>query len=227
MNHFQIKMILGCLLILAVCEILFLNQKRTPSTRIISLSTNNMSASNLEEAHAQKFILKPKFGNGSFVLTKSIFQEWNQPLRKWNPREEILTFMHVGKTAGTYFDKWLAKSGLKEMKLSVVQKHGIKINCHGKIKRASGIFGFQFDFSLVSAVESQGCHTAPITILRHPVKRMVSHFYYAKQNMWTKHLKYVNQNLGEYLHDLPSMMTTHHLWRDGKVSGKLSFLLTM
>ena len=67
---------------------------------------------------------------------------------------------------------------------------------------------------------------APIILFRDPIKRVVSHFHFAKTLEWTNGLKIRQQNLTQYLNDSDSMMATHDIWVDGQVSLYLSVIGT-
>ena len=61
-----------------------------------------------------------------------------------------------------------------------------------------------------------------ITLLRHPVDRAISHFYFVKRDQgWaTKLLKEVT--IEEYLANFPLMMEIRGIWQDGQ--GSVSWL---
>ncbi len=221
-NHLSVcrKVFWGCALVI-IC-VSFLYNRENYLTEI-SLPVNEgakrlpapwLSPSHALEGEAQMFIMKPHFANGSLILTKNILQWWNQSLTKWNPRHEILASIHILKTAGTSFDSWLQRKRMWKLDKYPVNKGAPNRKYQSKL----GIYGFHFDFSLVSEIQNLGYNIKPITILRHPVRRMISHFYYVKQGNWRTDLKFKRQNLNEYLHDKQSMLITYELWHDGQVS---------
>jgi len=53
-----------------------------------------------------------------------------------------------------------------------------------------------------------------VTVLRHPVDRAISHFYFAKRMRGVIALK--NVTLEEYLADFPLMMENRGIWQDGQ-----------
>ncbi len=217
----------GSVLVVFVTGFLLGSNKHVVSKHLITLPLNFVSknhwSSSFNPNHkiVPNFILTPKFVNGSLVLMKNILNGWNQPLQKWKPQGEFLTSIHIAKSGGTYFDECLRKSGLNELGISAVTKMVKKNLPHPKLFNGYGFgfYDFHFDFSLVSELERHGYHSAPITILRHPVDRMVSNFHWDKRvEKWTNHLNISKQNLSEYLEDRASMVVTYEIWYDGQVS---------
>lgn len=86
---------------------------------------------------------------------------------------------------------------------SVVKRH------HGKY-----IGGTHFDWSGVEKLKNPEV----VVLLRDPVSRAVSHFYFSRLLRWTKALAIRNQTLSEYLHDCQSMLDTRDIWQDGQAS---------
>ena len=158
--------------------------------------------------------------NGNSVLRKIQNKNWNEPPIKWNPREEVLAFIHIGKSGGTSMEKSLRKGVLVEnncmMKCSnyIKQLQKDQPNCPGiKPMLCHG----HFDWTAIQRGEEQGHKMAPIILLRDPIERVVSHFYYARKLSWTEGKKIRKQTLGEYLNDRESMMDTYSIWHDGQV----------
>ena len=167
-------------------------------------------------------ILKLWNVEGELIFSKNI-SIWNRPLRKWNPEKEILTFIHVGKSAGNAFSQALRQG--------ILIKNNCKMHCFSKLvhfKKTQPncpyirpIFcGIHFDWTIVQKARSLGHLVAPIIMLRNPVHRIVSHFYFLKHSPWAKGRKYQNQTLVEFFSDKESMMESHHLWNDGQVSSQ-------
>lgn len=63
-----------------------------------------------------------------------------------------------------------------------------------------------------------GIDVAPLVLLRDPVKRAVSHFYFLKNMPWTTDSRMRQQNLSEYLSDEASMLETRDIWQDGQAA---------
>ena len=149
---------------------------------------------------------------------------WNQPLRMWNPHKEILIFIHIGKSAGNSFSQALTHSILK--------KNRCKMRCLSKLVHLNKnqpncreikpiLCGIHFDWTVAKKVESLGYQVAPIVILRNPVQRIISHFYFLQNKSWSKGKKYRKQTLSEFFNDTESMMESYHLWNDGQVMLKV------
>ena len=59
-------------------------------------------------------------------------------------------------------------------------------------------------------------HIYVVTVLRHPVDRAISHFYFAKRMRGVTTLKKVT--LEEYLADFALMMEARGIWQDGQAA---------
>ena len=173
------------------------------------------------------FLSKPKtsnvqkFVNSLFEIVKySKFQpkpDFGGFLKQWNFEEEILTFMHIGKAGGTSFRRGLIKATHDQncsVRLSppVVQKLSWTATCPG-VMPCPCIQ--HFDWTYMNNMETQGQQVAPLVMIRDPISRAVSHFYFAKRLQWTKGLRFRNQTLSEYLDDPDSMLNTRDVWQDG------------
>ena len=172
--------------------------------------------------------------HGDVILNKNVEKDWNAPLKFWNYRDELLMFIHVTKSGGQSFDK-----GLNNCKHS----DHFKIKCQKNanltyhkvfsqnMKELTAICKFHFDWSTINKIEKKGIKTAPIMLIRNPVKRFISHFHFFRTCKTTKNLLKVytkNQNFSEYLNDMESLMESSHHWRDGQVCRHFGkFILTM
>ena len=110
--------------------------------------------------------------------------------------DKIKTFihLHIGKSGGTALDYSLKP---------IMNKLSFKY------------IGFRhFDWSYIEKYDNPYV----LTILRHPVKRTISHFYFAKNLSWTKDHRIRKQTLSEYLDDPESMLETREVWQDGQAS---------
>ena len=83
-----------------------------------SLVTQILNDSSYVEPNADVIVLKDTKGHA--ILNKSIKTLWEQPLRIWDYRNEMLTHIHIVKTSGTSFDYSLLKS---------LHKDGCGITC--------------------------------------------------------------------------------------------------
>ena len=107
--------------------------------------------------------------DGAIELTE------NSILPKWNHKTKF-AFIHIGKTGGTSFDagmrKWL-NINILNTKLYIGKRH--------------------YDWSYYKNLKdesSQEIH--PLTWLRHPVDRAISHFNFMKQLAWERMLLMFN-----------------------------------
>ena len=170
-----------------------------------------------------KIVLKDK--DGHVILEKRIDKLWQQPLHKWNYRKEVLFFMHIVKSSGTSLGHSLRQS---------YHNDGCHVSCTHSFKQlanqtcASDLkvhCGGHFDWGQVDKLEEAELKTAPITLIRNPVDRAVSHFYYVHQKPWYKHMKMYHQNFSDYIRNPESMMQSRHVWFDGQVSESLNYIL--
>lgn len=74
-----------------------------------------------------------------------------------------------------------------------------------------------YDWTLIKRGEDAGYGMAPIIMLRHPVERAVSHFYYDRKMNYSMGWEMRNQTIGQYFSDFSSMMDTKLIWFDGQV----------
>ena len=187
-------------------------------------------------------IVSPKFANGSFIVKKVVTKYWNQPLRKWDSRNEILTYLHILKTGGRALE-WainhsvLVNTGNVLSKKSTGTNHSCKMQCTRGLPKSKHLgmgtdcYGMEnilccfnkpimcqntFDWAIVQEGRKKGFKMAPIIVLRNPVQRAISHFYMIREVNATRKMK--QQSLNDYFSDLPSMMETRRIWSDGEVS---------
>lgn len=104
-------------------------------------------------------------------------------LRQWNPLEEVLMNIHVPKCAGTSLDN--------SLELSIMEQSNCSMKCVWNTRQLERpITGCEsqkpvfckrhFDWSLVAEVERMGYQVAPMVMLRNPIERAVSYFYFLK-----------------------------------------------
>ena len=161
--------------------------------------------------------------SGHIILKRTIEDLWHQPLRKWDYKEEILSFIHIEKCGGTSFYGGLKRSSLK---------NGCGLKCTRKIHKLenrtcptklTSLCGSHFDWSHLHHLENVGLKSATVIFIRHPVDRFVSHYTFAKflrstgSPKYPGYRKYIAQNLDQYLTDPESMWESRPLWYDGQV----------
>ena len=140
-------------------------------------------------------------------------------LKQWNFEKEILTFMHIGKAGGTSFRRGLMQAPHNQnctlgFSPPLMQKLASNVTCPGEVPCPCV---HHFDWTFMNKMEKRGQQMAPLIMLRDPITRAVSHFYFAKRLPWTKGLRFRNQTLSEYLDDPDSMLNTRDVWQDGQV----------
>ena len=157
---------------------------------------------------------------GQPVLDKNIQYLWEQPLKKWDHRHEILAFIHVVKSGGTSLESTISLSRTNDdCRLRCIDKHTgfqnrpLNRTCPGLLPVLCG----HFDWTTIDALEQMGNQVAPIVLLRDPIKRVVSHFYYSQRRKEMKNKTMRNQTFSEFLQDLESMMESRQVWFDGQV----------
>lgn len=108
----------------------------------------------------------------------------------------LLVHLHIGKTGGTSLDNIGRRLARDSGRVFIGHRH--------------------FDWSFINELPRQ--NTDVITMLRNPVSRAVSHFYFSKNRRWTQMLKMRRMKLGEYLQDKEAMMQSRDLWYDGQAA---------
>ena len=184
-------------------------------------------AENSDYSFSNCCIVAPNYINGTRILHKNVAKFWNEPLKKWDPSNQVLSFVHIGKAGGTSLDTALRNSVLPAARCSMTCVQHLT-DLGRRNKNCPWIFPIicnkHFDWTLIQKGEDMGYKMAPIILFRDPIKRVVSHFHFAKTLEWTNGLKIRQQNLTQYLSDRDSMMATHDIWVDGQVSIYLSVI---
>ena len=179
------------------------------------------------ETNGERKIRHEKWNNllllndrGQPVLNKSIQYLWEQPLKKWDHMHEILAFIHIVKSGGTSFESTISLSRTKDdCRLRCIDKHSglqtwsLDRACPALLPVLCG----HFDWTTIDAMEQMGNQVAPVVLLRDPIKRVVSHFYYSQRRKEMMNNTMRNQTFSEFLQDLESMMESRQVWFDGQV----------
>ena len=98
-------------------------------------------------------------------------------------------FLHIGKTGGTTVDSALSSADLSY----VGHRH--------------------FDWSWIALHCPR--HRV-LLVLRHPVSRAVSQFYFSRTLSWTQGMSIRQQTLRDYFNDYQGMLATRGVWQDGE-----------
>jgi hypothetical protein len=127
----------------------------------------------------------------------------NKPLGKIKRQRKhynrTLAFLHIGKAGGTSFDK-----------VGGVIAEEAQYNYAGRK---------HFDWSAIEKMGTVGETVEVVTMLREPVARAISHFYYAKGAAWTKGAPIRTQGLTQYLQSgKQNLLNTRDIWQDGQAA---------
>ncbi len=181
-------------------------------------------------ARGDSLVISPTYANGTLILQKNVSEAWDQPLRKWRPEEEILTFMHICKSGGTSLKSLLLNSMLNgtQCRMKCVRSIPELMKAQRNRKCPRLVCDKHFDWSLVAEGEQSGFKMAPVVMFRDPVARAISQFYYHKKVIGLRGIKATNQTLSEHLSGLraqidqpplgPRTLCYPPAWRDGMVN---------
>ncbi len=219
-------------------------QKISPGQNLELIAPKKSDSSNLEAAAKQQsqiqtgstqedgvsrlgfVILAPKYINGTTIFTRRISLDRVVPLKKWDPEEEILTHIHIKKSGGTSLDEAIVNSTAHQCKMRCANNLGDAVKprtytCTGIYK---ALCRDHFDWNMVIEGQKAGYKMAPITIMRHPVARAVSHFFYLQTVLGREDEDHYNESvllnydgITEFLSDFNVMLRFRHLWFDGSV----------
>ena len=114
----------------------------------------------------------------------------NHTLRRWNKKNPFV-FLHIGKNGGTSFDQVMRP---------IISKLGGRY-----------IGNKHFDWSYIDTLKNPDV----AVLLRDPVSRSVSHFYFSRKK---KIFKMNSSSLTEYLHNPQDMLESRDVWQDGQAS---------
>ena len=175
----------------------------------------------------ERKIVREKWNNllvlddhGQVVLNKSIQYLWEQPLKKWDHTHETLAFIHVVKSGGTSFESTISLSRTEDgCRLRCSDKHSGPRNSsrHRTCPRLLPVLCSHFDWTIIDEMEQIGNQVAPIILLRDPIERVVSHFFYSQRRKEMRNNAMRNQTFSEFLQDLDSMLESRQVWFDGQV----------
>ena len=127
--------------------------------------------------------------NSSFVHV-SISTGRQRTLRRWNSSHPFV-FLHIGKNGGSSFDVTMGP---------IVRGLGGRYVGHR-----------HFDWSYIETLK----HPDVAVLLREPVARMVSHFYFTKLK---RDPLRINASLSEYIRDPQKMLEARDIWQDGQAA---------
>lgn len=113
--------------------------------------------------------------------------------------KRLLVHLHIGKNGGTSVDRIGPSLAHQTNRLYIPQGH------------------MHFDWSFIDKLPQDKAIDV-ITMLRNPISRAASQFYYAKTLKWTRRRPIGHMNLEEYLNDTNEMMQTRTIWVDGQAA---------
>ena len=116
-------------------------------------------------------------------------------------RSVRFAFMHIGKNAGSSFRRGLIGA--------TDHVTGERLPC--------APCSTHYDFSFIEDDVVKG-RLLPVAVLRHPVDRAISHFYFARTLSWTAGNPIRTETLEEYLDDPQTMLETRGVWQDGQAA---------
>lgn len=134
------------------------------------------------------------------------------------PEHPILMFLHIGKNGGTSFDP-VAKKIAKDMQFSkyIGNKHYDWSHVE-KIQREQALY---HDGNLRNVTGSKNDTIQVVTMLREPVARAISHYWFYRKMSWTKGFKIREQTLSQYLfspNNTRNLLATRDIWQDGQAA---------
>ena len=106
------RWLLRCILIITLVLIYF-HWYHSDTNENLRKCVNEFMMESVDlKTFSHNILLKDR--NVQLILNKSVKHLWQQPLRKWNYRNEMLMFIHVPKCSGTSFSKSLAHGRHKD-----------------------------------------------------------------------------------------------------------------
>jgi Sulfotransferase family len=134
------------------------------------------------------------------------------------PEHPILMFLHIGKNGGTSFDH-VAKKIAKDLQFSIYigNKHYDWSRVE-KIQREQALYQ---NGNLRDVTGSKNDTVQVVTILRDPVARAISHYWFYRKMSWTKGMTIREQTLSQYLfspNNTQNLLATRDIWQDGQAA---------
>lgn len=193
------------------------NQSHEIKKVVISKAQTDVNTYPVQKNEEQNLVFINQ--NGLININKTILTDYLlNSLKQWNVKNEPLAFMHIGKSGGTSFRGGLlnAKHDLGcRLKGTTDINIWVNYSCPGQIPC---VCNSHYDWTVIQKLKSKGMTVKVLTLLRDPIKRMISHFYFSKTLGWTKGKDIRHQNFSDYLNDTASMLDTRDVWQDGQVS---------
>ena len=154
-----------------------------------------------------------------------------------NGSKKNLVFLHIGKSGGTSFDT-AGKKLSADLKMTYVGKKHFdwsyilnRVSGGKAMTPAPQSSAVSATANSTTSASSQSRQRQPnqhklrendqcqvITILREPISRAVSHFYFTKNQKWGGEIK--NESLYDYLFNTSKehLLDTRDIWQDGQAS---------
>ena len=126
-------------------------------------------------------------------------------LTKFNTKQDTMVFLHIGKAGGTSFDETMLKIS-KQIGLKYIGAHT------------------HFDWNRIESLEKTTNSVKPVTMLRNPVDRTISHYLYHSDctvcdpktyKVWKDEFEN-HTDIEEYFTNYEIMMKTRSFWADGQ-----------
>ena len=130
----------------------------------------------------------------------------------------VSCFFLVGKAGGTSFREALLHSRLKtgcQWRAVEYVNKSLSTSCPGDV---FCVCARHFDWTVIQCMCDEGVQVAPLVLLRDPIRRAVSHFYFMKTLPWSEGTRMRNQTLSEFLNDPASMLESRDVWQDGQAA---------
>lgn len=103
-----------------------------------------------------------------------------------------IAFLHIGKSGGTSFDE-LMNANKKKINFEYIGNTFFDLSDMDKLSKVN-----------------------LVTVLRNPIERSVSNFWYGKKLNWTYKASFRSQNLTQFLNDIPSLLSGRGFWNEGE-----------
>lgn len=137
--------------------------------------------------------INPEISTQAFQTPGSLSISMDSKLPRFNATRPVV-FLHIGKSGGTSFDGVVGP---------II--HSL---------RGRYVGNRHFDWSFIQKIPDADV----VVMLRNPVARTISHFYFSKTKSWAIDKQLSKLSLEKYLHDPRSMLEYRDVWRDGAAS---------